>query len=152
MQTDEKKPPVGGESNTSELHRSGPSDQGVFRVAFESPTSGMFFPMYFRRFGPLKMDAESQRMTFSFSGQIDQFSTPSPEGGSTPQSLMPEHVLSTGTRGMVEWTDGLNVTVNVTISRETGQWKVEDCWVTDDPCAANEVGSNFVQDDLRAVN
>lgn len=143
MGADEKKPPVGGESVNTSMLRKGPEDRGIFRVAFESPYANsecaLFLPMYIRRFDTMQMHAESQRIMISFSGQIAQFSSPSPEGGSTPQDLMPEHVLSIGTGGIDEWIEGLNVTVNVTLSRKTGQWTVEDCSVTDDPRAANEL-------------
>ena len=121
------------------MRRQGPQDQGVLRIAFEHPAGGVYFPVYFHRMGPLNIDAQAQRIMLSFSGQIDQFNTPSPEGGSTPQDLMPEQVLSTGTAGMPDWAERLNVSVNVTVSRSTGQWVVEDCWVTDDPSVANEL-------------
>ncbi len=135
MCSDEKKPPV---VVHSEVYRNGPKDKGVFRVGY-SGQDGVGYPMFVNRFGTMFMDAAAQRITLSFSGQIDQFKMPSPEAGSTPHSLIPEQVRSTGTDGIIEWLEGLNVTVNVTLSRTTGQWCVEDCFVTDDPDAANEL-------------
>lgn len=139
MHASEKKPPEGGAGEDFGMYRKGAHDHGIFRVGYVAP-DGIGYPMFLSRFSSMKMDVRAQRLMLSFSGQIDQFKMPTPEEGSTPHSLIPEQVRSTGAGGIIEWIEGLNVTVNVTLSRMTGQWCVEDCFVTDNPMAANELG------------